>query len=101
MPKLIPIQDYMHDCCRSYISNNFVNSEMIIEIPANFENFVNNQKLLEFHKEPEQITQENKIIETNEEINISCANGIDEEYIDINVNEVEPYHKNEGSCAIM
>jgi hypothetical protein len=101
MPDLIPIHDYIQDYCRSYISNNFVNSEMIIEIPANFENFVNNQKLLEFHKTPDPIMQENKIIETNEEINISSANELEEEYIDISINEVEPYDKNAGSCTMM
>jgi hypothetical protein len=84
MPKLIPIQDYIDNCCKEYITDtNVLSNEIIIQIPENTEKQIEN-------------TQTSEITD-----NINKVDEIDEEYVDINISDVEPYTNNNESCMIM
>ena len=81
MPKLIPIQEYIDSCCREYVNDtNILNNEIIIQIPDNTEKLIEN-------------TEISKITNNVDEI--------DEEYVHINISDVEPYTNNNESCMIM
>ena len=95
MPKLIPIQEYIDSCCREYLNDtNILNNEIIIQIPDNTEKLIDNTEKL--------IDNTEKLIDNTEISKIANnVDEIDEEYVDININDVEPYTKNNESCMIM
>jgi hypothetical protein len=60
-----------------------LSNEIIIQIPENTEKQIEN-------------TQTSEITD-----NINKVDEIDEEYVDINISDVEPYTNNNESCMIM
>jgi hypothetical protein len=94
MPKLISIDDYINNCCKSNKDNIVNNSNLVIDLSTSFTNVVNDNITLE--------KEINKIIATPEITNIQMnENKDEEEYDDININEIEPFTKNEEACSIM
>ena len=96
MPALIPIDEFF--------DNNIINNQIIIHIPDNFENNLNN--LNNQNIELNNLTIENNDIIFNNPIleaqnNANDEDELNQEYIDIDINEVEPYHNNNESCSIM
>jgi len=92
MPQLIPIQDYIDNICKEYanednkcdLNNNIVNNDQIIEIDSI------NHNLESIIEESNEISEDNNL---DRELN--------EEYVDINIIDVEPYDHKEERCSIM
>ena len=92
MPKLIPITEL--------INNNFVNSEIVIEIAYSTEQKDDTiEKKININDEIQDILKPepiNEILNNAPEIDL-----LHEEYVDIDINDVEPYSKNNESCSMM
>jgi hypothetical protein len=78
-----------------------LNNEIIIQIPDNTEKLIDNTEKLIDNTE-KLIDNTEKLIDNTEISKIANnVDEIDEEYVDININDVEPYTKNNESCMIM